>query len=106
VDQPQLTACRRYHPVHNVGHFRFIECTNLRNQTEPAGDIISWDEVLFPFDPRLAQENDLGHVPVQRWPEAESYSVEELYKCDAQGIIEVTISNQTTGHARTYRIRE
>jgi molecular chaperone DnaK (HSP70) len=106
ADQPQLTACRRYHPVHNVGHFRFIECTNLRNQTEPAGDIISWDEVLFPFDPRLAQENDLGQVPVQRWPEAESYSVEELYKCDAQGVIEVTISNQTTGHARTYRIRE
>jgi len=106
ADQPQLTARRHYHPVHNVGHFRFLECTNLRNQTEPAGDIISWDEVFFPFDPRLTQESDLERVSVQRWPEAESYCVEELYKCDAQGIIEVTISNQTTGHARTYRIRE
>jgi hypothetical protein len=31
--------------------------------------------------------------------------VEERYQCDAQGIIEVTISNQTAGYQRTYRIR-
>jgi molecular chaperone DnaK (HSP70) len=103
--QPQLTTSRRYHPVHNVGHFRFIECSNLKDQ-QPMGDIISWDDVFFPFDPGLAEEDHLERIPVERMPEAEPYCVEEVYRCDAQGIIEVTISNQSTGLAKTFRIRQ
>ena len=25
--EPSLTICRSYSPVHNIGHFRFLECT-------------------------------------------------------------------------------
>jgi molecular chaperone DnaK (HSP70) len=102
---PQLSAIRAYHPAHNVGHFRYLECSHLRDQQDPGGDIVSWDEILFPFDPGLKQELHLERVPVKHWPEAPSHWVEERYQCDAQGIIEVTISNQTAGYQRTYRIR-
>ncbi len=104
--QPPLQVTRTYHPAHNVGHFRFLECSHLKNLQEPNGDIISWDEVLFPFNPGLAEESRLNQVPVQRWPEAKSFWVEEVYQCDAQGIIEVKISNQNTGLTKTYRIRQ
>jgi hypothetical protein len=104
--QPPLKVTRSYHPAHNVGHFRFLECSDLKDLQEPNGDIISWDEVFFLFDPCLGEESHLERVPVQRWPDAESLWVEEVYQCDAQGIIEVTISNQTTGQAKRYRIRQ
>jgi len=103
---PHLTASRIYQPVHNVGHFRYLECSHLRDRQDPGGDIVSWDEILFPFDPGLNQEPHLERVPVQRCPQALSHWVEECYQCDAQGIIEVTISNQTAGYCRTYRIRD
>jgi molecular chaperone DnaK (HSP70) len=101
-----MRISRRYHPVHNLGHFRYFECGNLSSpEREPCGDIIAWDEVYFPYAPALQTETRLEQIPVERWPEAESMWVEELYECDAQGIIQVTISNQTAGYSRTYRIR-
>ncbi len=103
--QPPLVASRRYHPVHNVGHFRFLECGNLSPQREPCGDIISWEEVFFPFDPSLKAVNRLDEVSVKRWPEARTIWAEEVYQCDAQGIIQVSISNQTAGYTNIYRIR-
>jgi molecular chaperone DnaK len=101
-----IRISRRYHPVHNVGHFRYFECGNLNHpQREPCGDIIAWDEVYFPYVPALQTETRLDQLSIERWPEAGSMWVEELYECDAQGIIHVTISNQTAGYSRTYRIR-
>ena len=106
LGQPPLRVSRRYHPVHNVGHFRYLECSNLSNpQLEPSGDLIAWDEVYFPYAPGLQVEIRLEQVPVERWPEVGSIWVEEVYQCDAQGIIQVTISNQTADYSRTYRIR-
>ncbi len=104
--QPPLTVTRCYHPVHNVGHFRFLECSHLNNLLEPNGDVVSWDEVFFPFNPRLGEESHLEQIPIQRCPEVGTLWVEEVYQCDAEGIIEVTISNQTSGHARRFRIRQ
>ena len=103
--QPALIVRRRYRPVHNLGRFRFLECSSLGEQGGPAGDIISWEEALFPFDPRLVQKEHLEKVPVERTPAVESYAIEEIYRCDSGGVIEVTIANLTTGFAKTYRIR-
>lgn len=105
-DQPQLTAMRRYRPIHNIGHFRFLECSHLKDQQEPNGDIVSWDEVFFPFDRHLMAEPQLERIPVERCPEVKAFWIEEIYQCDAQGIIQVTISNQTTGYSRTFQIRQ
>lgn len=103
--QPPLIARRRYQPVHNVGRFRFLECSALRPGGEPAGDILSWNEAVFPLDPGLAQSPHPEHLSVERAPGVESHLIEEVYQCDAAGVIEVTIANLTAGYSRTYRIR-
>jgi molecular chaperone DnaK len=46
-----LAVQRRYRPVHNVGHFRYLEASDLDDAGQPAGDIAVWDEVWFPLDP-------------------------------------------------------
>jgi molecular chaperone DnaK (HSP70) len=104
--QPPLTVTRSYHPAHNVGHFRFLECSHLKPLQQPDGDMISWDEILFPFDPALADSSTLDQIEIQRWPDAQSVWVEETYQCDAEGIITVKMTNCTAGKDRTYRIRQ
>jgi hypothetical protein len=106
LGDPPLVVRRNYHPVHNIGHFRFLECTQLKNDAEPAGDIVYWDAILFPFHPNLSQDPELEKVGVATWPEAQSAWIEEVYRCDAAGLIEVTISNQTAGYSKTYQIRQ
>ena len=103
--EPALTAGRRYHPAHNVGRFRFLECSALRDG-EPFGDLLAWQEIVFPYAPDLIGKANLKAVPIQRDPTVASHIVEEIYRCDATGVIEVTIVNRTTEHARTFRVRE
>ena len=103
--QPPLIVRRRYHPVHNVGRFRFLECSALSREGEPAGDMLSWNEVVFPLDPCVAQRSDLETLPVERTSGVESNLIEEVYQCDAAGVIEVTIANLTAGYSGTSRIR-
>ncbi|MCI0417868.1 MAG: Hsp70 family protein [Acidobacteria bacterium] len=105
--QPPLRVTRSYHPAHNLGHFRFLECSNLKPPYQPDGDVVSWDEVYFPFDPALAaSECGLERKEIRRWAKAQSLWVEEAYECDAEGIITVTITNHTTGQSKAYRIRQ
>jgi molecular chaperone DnaK (HSP70) len=104
--QPALVVGRRYHPVHNIGRFRYLECSTLRHQSEPAGDILAWQEILFPYAPDLVSHRNLKSVRVQLDPAVASHDVEEVYRCDATGVVEVTVANQTTGHVRTFRVRE
>jgi molecular chaperone DnaK (HSP70) len=100
----RLTCTRRYRPMHNIGHFRYIECSQITDTGEPTGDLTPWDEVYFPFDPCLQAEKNLAAVPVQRLALGEQW-VEERYACDAHGIIEVEILNQTGQCERRYRLR-
>jgi molecular chaperone DnaK (HSP70) len=103
--EPPLTARREYRPVHNVGRFRFLECSALGEACEPAGDVLSWDEAVFPFDPTLVGHPRLDRVRVERCPAVEDYTAEETYRCDAAGVIEVIITNLTTGYSKSYRVR-
>jgi len=104
--EPALVVRRHYHPAHNVGRFRYLECSVLRDRGEPAGDILAWQEVLFPYAPEFARRPNLKAVRVQRDPAVATHIIEEVYRCDATGMVEVTIANQTTGYARTFRVRE
>lgn len=104
--QPDLVSTRRYRPVHNLGHFRYLECSRLDAEGRPAGDITPWDSVAFPFDPGLQKRAAADAVEVQRQPEVEEHVVEEHYRCDPVGIIEVTIADQTTGFSRSYKLRQ
>ncbi len=94
---------RRYWPVHNIGDFRYLECSHLGPNGEPTGDVTVWDEIRFPFDPGLKELNGEA-VPVDYSPEASSQLIEETYACDASGTVGVTIHNLTSGYQRIYRL--
>ncbi len=96
----KLQCVRRYHPAHNLGHFRFVECGSVDEHGQPTGDITVWDEIRFPFTAELEKENLLSMISVQRMRPSNEL-IEEIYSCDEHGIIEVQIINQATRHQRT-----
>jgi molecular chaperone DnaK (HSP70) len=102
--EPSLHSRRSYHPVHNIGHFRYLECSHLNPHGQPTGEITNWDEILFPFDDRLQEETDLRSAEVSRLPAPECFVVNEDYTCDASGKVSVKISTESTGYEREYRI--
>ncbi len=100
--EPPLSASRRYEAVHNIGHYRFIECSDLVD-SDPAGDVSPWDEVRFPFDPALWETADLSTVPV-RMLDYPGPMVEEQYTCSSSGTLDVTIKLPDHDFSRTYRL--
>lgn len=99
-----LTRVRQYHPVHNIGHFRYLECTQRAADGSPRGDVTAWDEIRFPFDPALARAADLEAIPVARSAAAVRQAIEERYEAGPHGGVAVTIANLTSGYHRTYRL--
>jgi molecular chaperone DnaK (HSP70) len=102
--EPPLAVRRRYRPVHNVGHFRYIEASHLDGAGQPAGDIAVWDEVWFPLDPALDRHPDLARASVEKSEAAASQQIEEQYACNATGTLVVTIHNLTSQYAREYTL--
>jgi len=106
-EQP-LTRARRYAPTHNVGYFRYLECSRVDPAGHPQGDIAPWDEILFPFDPALQSTlqsgEDLKEALIARGRDYGNV-IEEVYSCDHNGIIEAEIKDATNGFSRRYRLR-
>jgi molecular chaperone DnaK (HSP70) len=99
-----LHSARSYRPAHNIGHFRYLECSRLDGEGEPAGEISNWDQVFFPFDPRLRDEGVLSGQPIHRLPDGQDVTVREDYTCDASGHIHVSISAEPAGYRREFVI--
>lgn len=100
-----LVRARSYDPVHTVGHYRYLEAAQVTREGEPAGDLMPWDEIYFPLDPALQNEQRWDPSRIQRSSNVRDQRIEERYECDSAGIIRVTISNITAGYHRTYRLR-
>jgi molecular chaperone DnaK (HSP70) len=98
-----LRVSRRYTPVHNIGHFRYLECSRLAEDGRPAGDITVWDEIRFPFDPALRRVPDLTQASVV-YSGAAGREAEESYVCDGSGVVTVTIKSLPDGYRRAYRL--
>jgi hypothetical protein len=97
-----LQEVRKYRAVHNIAHFRYLECSHLTPDGHPAGDITVWDEIHFPIDPAHLDTADLSRVPVYHtW---RNTLVEERYRCGAGGELDVTIANREDGYERSYRL--
>ena len=95
-------SCRRdYRAAHNVGHFRFFECSAVSDDGRPRGDMMVSGDILFPFDPSLDTE-DLRAVQVERVPRGPR--IEEEYSLDENGIVAITIKNVDAGFERVYRL--
>ena len=95
---------RSYNPVHNIGHFRYLECSHLGPEGEPRGDLTVWDEILFPFEPSLRAREDLPMRNVEQTPAVARERIEERYAADAGGGVTVSIRNLTSGYGREYRL--
>lgn len=102
--EPALSSERVYHPAHNVGHFRYLECSRLDESGQPLGEITNWDQIRFPFDPRLQSDQDLSAYPVQRLADQVDLTIHEKYTCDASGNLQVKISADPTGFSRKFLI--
>lgn len=101
--QPPLRVERVYHPAHNIGHFRYLECSSIDAEGRPAGDITLWDDILFPFDPAL-RDADLTRVAIETSETAPSQTIAEIWSCNANGQVEVELQNRSAGYHRTYRL--
>jgi molecular chaperone DnaK (HSP70) len=102
--EPPLVQSRQYTPAHNIGHFRYLECSHLTAEGRPAGDITIWDDIRFAFDPALDNNSDLSRVPVAHLDQGLGQQAEESYSCDAGGTVQVTIANLSEGYSRSYRL--
>ncbi len=102
--EPPLVQSRRYTPVHNIGHFRYLECSHLTDEGRPSGDITVWDDIRFAFDPALRNHSDLSRVPIARLDQGHDRQAEESYSCDAGGTVKVSIANLSQGYSRSYRL--
>ena len=101
---PSLVTSRRYSAVHNIGHYRYLECSHLTDDGRPAGDITVWDDVRFPFDAGLRSQADLSGLAVTHLGNGSLPEAEERYTCDGGGTLTVGISNLTAGYDRHYRL--
>ena len=102
--QPPLRAEREYRPAHNVGHLRYLECSKLDEHGQPTGEITNWEQVQFPFDPKLWDREDIAAVPVEWMNGEEGLSAREEYTCDANGILRVKISTLPSGKSREFEL--
>lgn len=99
--EPPLTRNRVYSPAHNIGHFRYLECSHRAADGTPSGDVTLWDEIRFPFDPALKEIENLSAMPVSNLNHS-SQQAEELYECDSDGSIAVTIANLSTHYLQKF----
>lgn len=102
--QAPFQIVRAYQPVHNIGYFRYVECSRLGADQQPLGDITAWDEIRFPFDPVLKDSADLSGEPIRASANQSGDWVEEQYSCDSSGQVKVTIANRSAGYGREYRL--
>ena len=103
-DTGRLMVSRVYHPIHNIGRLRYMECSCLGREGEPEGDIALWKDVYFPYDPALRSRRDLRKVPIRICPELSSQEVVETYEYNDQGLVCVEIENRTSGYRKLFTL--
>jgi molecular chaperone DnaK (HSP70) len=99
-----LRIVRSYRPMHNIGHFRYLECAQLGANDQPQGEINNWDEIRVPFDPELRDSSDLAGQPVQRHALTKEGWIQEEYTCDANGDVRVNIRDTVTKQTSEHRL--
>jgi hypothetical protein len=100
-----VTCTRAYRAAHNVGHFRFFECSAFDDAGRPRGDMALFGDVYFPFDPALRDARDLAAVAVERRGEdGGGPRVVERYSLGDGGIVDVLIRDEDSGYERSFRL--
>jgi hypothetical protein len=103
-DTGRLRVTRTYNPVHNIGLLRYLECSSLGKAEEPEGDIALWQDVFFPYNPKLQDRDDLPKIPIERYSGVSPQEVTEAYEYSEEGIIRVEIENKTSGYKKLFTL--
>jgi molecular chaperone DnaK (HSP70) len=99
-----LRIVRSYRPMHNIGHFRYLECAQLGADNQPQGEINNWDEIRVAFDPSLQDSSSLADQPVRRCAPAKEQWIQEEYTCDVSGDVKVKIRDTVSELTNEYRL--
>ncbi len=92
----------RYQPRHNIGRFRYLECTSVDAKGKPAAGLRTWSEILFPYDYSMAINESLTLDHIAQRHDLAGEAV-ETYSCDSDGIITVQIK-RGDGQSRTFEV--
>jgi len=100
--EPPITTEVRYRPHHNIGRFRYLECTAVDAGGKPQTGMRTWSEILFPYDCALAVNEPLTPAQIIPQPDLPGEAV-ETYTCDSDGVINVQIK-RADNHSRTFEV--
>ncbi len=101
--EPARIAERRYRVAHDLGHYRFVECTGVDRNGAPQGDVSLFAEVRFPFVSALQDGRDLADVPVRRLG-ALGTTIRERYAIDEHGLVSLSVTDETSGYTRDFTL--
>jgi len=102
--QPSLEKVTLYSPRHNIGHLRFLECSELDADGLPKGKVREWTDILFPYDPSLDVQAEVTCGEICAADALDGTQVEEIYRCDADGVITVEMNRLVDGKKRRFEI--
>jgi len=102
--EPALERVAWYHPRHNIGHLRYLECASVGSDGLPVEGTRCWSDILFPYDPAVPLS---ATVSTDQIAATEAYSgdaVCEVYRCDSDGVITVELRRPASADSRCYEI--
>jgi molecular chaperone DnaK (HSP70) len=102
--EPPLEKVAWYHPRHNIGRLRYLECTSIGSAGLPDGNIRAWSDIRFPYDPSVPLQQPLDRADIVETGRFGEQSVCEVYRCDSDGVITVELRRPSSQDARTYEI--
>lgn len=102
--EPPLERTSWYHPHHNIGHLRYLECTSIGPNGLPDGNVRAWSDVLFPYDPSVPLVIQPSPEQIVGTEQFAAMTVCEVYRCDADGVITVELCRPATDEIRTHEI--
>jgi len=100
----RLRVTRTYNPAHNIGLLRYLECSSLGKAGEPQGDIALWQDVHFPYNPKLRDRKDLPKIRIEKDDGVSLQEMTEAYEYNEEGIIQVEIENKTSGYKKLFTL--
>lgn len=103
-EKGHLSTTRIYNSMHNIGHLRYLECSAIGKAGEPQGDIALWDEIYFPYDPKLKDRENLSMISLEERHDLVGNEIVETYFYDTKGMIRINIENRTQGYQKAYTI--
>src|SRR5262249_45729668 len=102
--QPDLEQVASYSPRHNIGHLKFLECSDLGPDGLPRGQVRPWSDILFPYQLDVELDARLTTESIRPTTDLAATRVEERYQVDADGIITVEVRRLADGKCRRFEI--